>query len=150
MLDLDAGIFDKFLSRSASDKPLFQYMSNLLSIQDNLLKASAKESLRTDLLHLITKEVNKHTEYAIDSYALVHCRTGLPPTRLHTSWKRPMKVIKGFNSRYTLLDLINGKDRDFHMNPFVFDSAVVDPMDVARRDYMEYFVEKILQHRGNP
>ena len=22
-------------------------------------------------------------------------------------------------------------------------------MDVARRDYMEYFVDKILQHRGN-
>ena len=36
------------------------------------------------------------------------------------------------------------------MKPFVFDSAVVDPMDVARRDYMEYFVDKILQHRGNP
>ena len=30
---------------------------------------------------------------------------------------------------------------DFHvsdMKPFVLDSAVVDPMDVARRDYMEY------------
>ena len=64
-----------------------------------------------------------------------------------------MKVIKGLNSRYTLLDLITGKEMDFHvsvMKPFVFDSAVVDPMDVARRDYMEYFVDKILQHRGNP
>ena len=58
-----------------------------------------------------------------------------------------MKVIKGLNSRYTLLDLITGKEMDFHvsdMKPFVFDSAVVDPMDVARRDYMEYFVDKIL------
>ena len=60
-----------------------------------------------------------------------------------------MKVIKGLNFRYTLLDLIDlttGKE----MKPFVFDPAVVDPMDVARRDYMEYFVEKILQRRGNP
>ena len=42
---------------------------------------------------------------------------------------------------------------DFHvsdMKPFVCDFAVVDPMDVARCDYMEYFVHKILQHRGNP
>ena len=42
---------------------------------------------------------------------------------------------------------------DFHvsdMKPFVFDSAVVNPMDVARDDYMDYFVDKILQHRGNP
>ena len=58
MLDLDAGIFDKFPSRSASDKPLSKYMSDFLSIQDNLLKASAKELLRTDLLHLTTKEQN--------------------------------------------------------------------------------------------
>ena len=36
------------------------------------------------------------------------------------------------------------------MKPFVFDSAVVDPMDGARRDYMEYFVDKILQHRNKP
>ena len=49
-------------------------------------------------------------------------------------------VVKGLNFRYTLLDLITGKEMDFHvldMKPFVFDSAVVDPMDVARRDYME-------------
>ena len=107
---------------------------------------SAKELLRTDLP---TKEQNKYTEYAIYSYVLVHYRTGLP----HTSWEDPIKVIEGFNSHYTLLDLITGKEIDFHvsdMKQFVFDSAVVDPMDVAHRDYMEYFVDKILQHRGNP
>ena len=41
-----------------------------------------------------------------------------------------MKVIKGLNFRYTLLDLITGKEMDFHvsdMKQFVFDSAVVDP-----------------------
>ena len=61
-----------------------------------------------------------------------------------------MKVIKGFNSRYTLLDLMTGKEMDFHvsdMKPFI--PMDVDPMDVARRDYMEYFVDKILQHHGN-
>ena len=48
---------------------------------------------------------------------------------------------------------MTGKEMDFHlsdMEPFVCDSAVVDPMDVARRDCKEYFVDKILQHRGNP
>ena len=42
---------------------------------------------------------------------------------------------------------------DFHvsdMKPLVFDSAVVDPVVVARRDYMEYFVDKMMQHCGNP
>ena len=67
--------------------------------------------------------------------------------------KGPTKVIRGCNSRNTLLDLITDKETDFHvsdMKPFVFDSAAVDPLNVARRDYMKYFVDKILQHRGNP
>ena len=45
MLDLDAGVFDKFPGRSASDKPLSKYMSYLLSIQDNLIKESAYDGL---------------------------------------------------------------------------------------------------------
>ena len=35
------------------------------------------------------------------------------------------------------------------MKPFVCDAALTDPLDVARRDKMEYFIDKILQHRGN-
>ena len=92
-----------------------------------------------------------HKEYLPNSYVLVHYRTGLPPTRLHTKWKGPMRVIKGLNSRYTLLNLITGKEKDYHvsdMKPFIFDSAIVDPLDIARRDQMECFIEKISDHRG--
>ena len=60
-------------------------MSDLLAIQDNLLKASAEELLRTDLLHMTTKEQNMHKECLSNSYVLVHYRTGLPPTHLHTN-----------------------------------------------------------------
>ena len=52
-------------------------MSDLIAIQDNLLKASAKELLRTDLLHKTTKEHNMHKEYLPNSYVLIHYRTGL-------------------------------------------------------------------------
>ena len=60
MLNLDKGIFTPISERSSS-KPLSKYMSDLLAIQDNLLKASAKELLRTDLLHMTTKEQNMTT-----------------------------------------------------------------------------------------
>ena len=86
-----------------------------------------------------------------NSYVLVHYRIGLPPTRLHINWKGPMRCKKGLNSRYTLLDLIIGKEKDYHvsdMKPFVFDSALVDPLDIPRRDQMEFFIEKISYHRG--
>ena len=45
-----------------------------------------------------------------------------------------------------------GEEKYYHvsdMQPFIFDSALVDPLDIARRDHTEFFVEKILDHRGN-
>ena len=152
MLNLDTGIFLPVSERMTLLKPLSKVMSDLLSIQSNLLKVAAKELLRTDQLHLQQKDKLERREFLPNSYVLVHYRTGLPPTRLHTHWRGPMKVISGVKSRYTLLDLITGKEKDFHvsdMKPFVFDSAVTDPLDVARRDHMEFFIEKILDHRGN-
>ena len=63
MLNLDKGIFTPKSERSLASKPLSRYMGDLLAIQDNLLKASAEELLRTDLLHMTTKEQNMHMEY---------------------------------------------------------------------------------------
>ena len=63
-----------------------------------------------------------------------------------------MKVIEGCDSRYKFLDWITLKEKDFHvsdMKPFVFDAALTKPLDVARRDNMEYFIDKILEHKGN-
>ena len=151
MLNLDKGIFTPISERPSSSKALSKYMSDLIASEDNLLKASAVELLRTCLLHMTTKQQNIHKEYLPNSYVLGHYRTGLPPTRLHTNWKGPMRVIKGLNFRYTLLDLITGKEKDYHvsdMKPYVYDSALVDPPDIARRDQMEYFIEKISDHRG--
>ena len=157
MLNLDKGIFIPKSEHSSALKPLSQYISDLLAIQDNLLKASAEELLRTDLLHITTTEQNMHKEYLPNSYLLVHYRTGLPPTRLHTYWKAPMRAIGDQRIKFTLYTskpiLITGKEVKFyvsHMKPFIFDSAETDPVDIVRRDYMENLVDKILQRRGNP
>ena len=75
---------------------------------------------------MTTKEQNIHKEHLRDPYVLVHYRTGLLPTRLHTNRKGPMRVIKGLDSRYTLLDLITGKEKDYHvsdMKPFLSRSS---------------------------
>jgi hypothetical protein len=64
----------------------------MLAMQDSLLRASAKELLRADLLHLTSMEQAKHTEYEPNSYVLVHYRAGAPPARLHAFWRGPMQV----------------------------------------------------------
>ena len=66
----------------------------------------------------------------------MHYRSGSPPTRLHTSWRGPMRVL---SEEYHVSD----------MKKFLYDPDHVDPVDVARRDYMEFFVESIVSHRGN-
>ena len=60
-------------------------------------------------------------------------------------------MVSGDNSRYTLYDLVTQKTMVNHvsaMKPFLYDPSVTNPLDVARRDHMEYFVEEILDHRG--
>jgi Chromo (CHRromatin Organisation MOdifier) domain len=34
------------------------------------------------------------------------------------------------------------------MKPFLYNPAMTNPLNVARRDHMEYFVEEIRSHRG--
>ena len=126
-------------------------MSDMLQIQDSLLKASAKELLRTDLLHMTSKQ-HDLTELEPNSYVLVHYRSGVPPSRLHTFWRGPMQVISGSNPKYLLRDLVTHQEKEYHvsdMKPFTFDPSTTDPLDIARRDHLEFFVEKVFAHRGN-
>ena len=55
-----------------------------------------------------------------------------------------MRVIIGLDSMHTLLDLISVKKKDFYVSNINLLSAAVDPRDIARRDQMEFFIEKTL------
>ena len=51
-----------------------------------------------------------------------------------------MKVISNKQSEYTLLDLVTKKERQIHVTrikEFPF-STTADPLDIARRDYLEF------------
>jgi Chromo (CHRromatin Organisation MOdifier) domain len=63
-----------------------------------------------------------------------------------------MKVISNKGSEYILLDLITKKEKHIHVTrikEFLFAPSRVDPTDIARRDYLEFFVESVIAHRGN-
>ena len=64
-----------------------------------------------------------------------------------------MKVISGSNSRYKFLDLVTHKEKVYHtsdMKPFLHDSTVTDPLDDALRGHMEFFVESVIDMKGDP
>ena len=71
MLDLDREIFPKHSER-LEYKSSSGCMSKLLSMQDNLLNASAAELLRADTLRLTTKELHKDTVYLPDTHVPDH------------------------------------------------------------------------------
>jgi Chromo (CHRromatin Organisation MOdifier) domain len=152
IVNLDRIIFFRFNERPPTSKPLSKHMSDMLAMQGSLLKASAKELLRTDLLHLSSMKQAKYTEYEPNSYVLVHYRTGASPTRLHTFWRGPMQVVYGKDSQYLLKDLISHQEKEYHvsdMKPFIFDPSTTNPIDIARRDHLEFFVDKVFGHRGD-
>ena len=81
---------------------LTPYMSKLLTLQQSLIDIAKQNIQYTDDLHISTFS-EKRTDYAPNSYVLVKWNAGTP-TRLHTIWKGPMRVVSGSKNTYLLLD----------------------------------------------
>ena len=75
-----------------------------------------------------------------------------PPTKFHTFWKGPFRVVNTVGSKYTVQHLVTGKNQDFHvaqLKLFVYDPARVNPEEIAYRDDQSFTVENVLLHRGD-
>ena len=149
-IQLDRGLLLPFEERPAMPMPLPNHLANMLQIQDTLTNISRDLLKSQDEKHL-AQNSRDITEFVIGTHVLVAYQSG-PPTRLLTRWKGPMKILSSQDSEYLLLDLVSGKEKLFHvkkMRTFHFNPSTVDPLDIARRDYDEFFVERILQHEGD-
>ena len=149
-INLDSGILLPFPELPETETPASKVICEMYHIQDTLI-AQAQTALRTmDEAHLHDNP-GEITIFPVDSYVLAKYPTK-PPTRLHTLWKGPYLVKSIHNSDYTLLDITTKKFKCVHVSnlkEFKFDPKFTDPADVSRRDYMEFFIESIVQHRGH-
>ena len=154
MLDLDSGLFVPKEERQPASPTdtISSYMTKLFAVQDSIIKIAVENSLPVDSQHMTSKTSDPFV-FEIGSLVLVHYNDRTPPTRLHTVWKGPMRVQNVQDATYvTHKDLVTHKEHRFHsskMKPFLFDPLVVNSYDVARHDYLEFFVGKILEHRGD-
>jgi RNase H-like domain found in reverse transcriptase/Reverse transcriptase (RNA-dependent DNA polymerase)/Integrase core domain/Integrase zinc binding domain/Chromo (CHRromatin Organisation MOdifier) domain len=149
-LQLDRGILLPFSETPEDITPLPERVATMLTLQARLVKISQDLLQASDAKHLASTSPTL-TEFAIGTHVLVAYEAG-PPTRLLTRWRGPMKILNSHKSEYLLLDLVTGKEKTVHiknMRIFHFDPLAVNPLDIARRDYSEYFVEKILEHKGD-
>jgi hypothetical protein len=147
---LDKGILPPSPEVPSTLIPASKKVADMILTQETLIAQTATRLRTADDAHHATHTV-AITTFAVDSFVLVQYSSAAP-TRLHTMWEGPFKVISSHLSEYTLLNLVSKRTRVVHtsrLKTFVFDPTTQDPIDTARRDHMEFFVEAILGHAGD-
>ena len=143
-LDLNRGILTPFQQALPSKTPGSRIMDYMINAQDTAHRTVQEMAQENAAQRLMVQP--DPTVFPIGSYALAQYATG-PPTRLHTRWQGPMEVISHRDSEYVLLNIVSKKTSKLKI--FLFDPAKIEPMDSARRDYMEFYIEAITAHEGN-
>ena len=151
-LSLDRGIFLPPSERNASTitKPLSEYLSNLLKVQEEVMIIARDKLALTDSLRIGLYDWHR-TDYEPNSFVLVKWRKGTAPSRQHTIWRGPLKVISHNLNEYSLFDLVKKQEVKYHvtdLKQFYFNPERHSPQDIARKDYLEFFVERVVSHRG--
>ena len=138
---------------SSTNQPipnLSEYMDSQLKRQALLIEVAQQHQLKKDTHHMSGFDPD-FTEFPINSYVLVTHPRGKRP-KLLTTKEGPYQVINFVGSKYTLQDLLTGKNFDIHvsnLSPFNYDTTRTDPKDVAMHDQGEFLIRTILAHRGD-
>ena len=129
-----------------------EYLDELMRVQREIIEIARRNQEKTDLFHLSQRGGKEITEFPPDSYVLVNYEGEghRPPTKLHTNLRGPVKVVSNEGPIYTVKDLTTEKLYDFHvklLHPFDFDTAIIDPTEVARHDEDYFDIARIENHR---
>jgi hypothetical protein len=131
-------------------QPLSEYMENMLQCQKRLIEVAQATQLEKDSHHMSGFDP-AFTEYPVNSYVLLDHPEGNRP-KLSTKLKGPYQVINLIGSRYTIQNLLTGKNFDTHitnLRPFNYDSSRTDPKEVAMHDQHEFVLHEVIAHRGD-
>ena len=150
---LDTGIFlphkKGYNSEPEQELPLSEWAQKMQAKQAELIEIARKNQVANDQHHIIQNLPEHITEFPINSYVLVKYRDR-PPTKFHSTWRGPMRVVNFTKSQYTLQDLVTDKLKNFHvtqLKAFTYDEMDTDPVDIARSEQNEFLVESVLAHR---
>jgi hypothetical protein len=130
-----------------------EYLEDLLDKQKELIEIAIRNQLELDQFHIATRGGKKGiTEFPINSYVLVNYEANdhKPPSKLHTFLRGPLRVVNRNGPIYTLENLVKNKLEDFHiklLHPFMYDTALVDPREVAQHDEDQFGIVKVHDHR---
>jgi ribosomal protein L21E len=156
-IQLDRGIFLPNLPREGveAEIALSDWADKMFEAQRVLLDTAQRLQKQKDARHM---EVSRGvvTRFDVGSYVLISYNpqkmNAKPPTKLHPRLKGPYLVANVQGDKYSCQNLVTDEIEDYHvtrLREFRYDERYVDPRDIALRDREEFFVEKILAHRGD-
>ena len=129
---------------------LREVLDKMIARQSLLLKVAQKTQSTLDSHHIAQHDPN-FTDYPINSYVLFTSPNG-PGDKLELKHKGPYQVVNKLDSIYTIQDLVDGKLITTHiknLREFLYDPDRTDPMDIAVQNRGEFFIDSILEHRGD-
>lgn len=160
-INLDRGLIwgGGIVDISTEEKNVRKYLDSLLKQQALLIKIAQDSQEKSDLVQLkrIAKKQNgkEITSYPVNSFVLLTYPLGVnglnqPPSKLHTRWRGPFRVVSSNGNQYTLENLVSEKLSTHNvteLKPFLWEDGKVDPREVARIDDEEFEIEDIFDHR---
>jgi hypothetical protein len=156
-VDLDRGLYTVDSEQFQSSVPdIQQWYDRMLANQAILIGIAQQLQQQQDDRHTnIDNDVNYST-FDIGSYVLVQYPNSQmghkPPTKLHTHWKGPYRVVNAIETKYTIQNLVNLKCEDVHVSrlkQFLYDPTMTNPEEVALSDSQSFVIEKVNAHRGD-
>ena len=154
-INLDRGLFSEKPQLPVEESKMSQWTSKMLKAQAALVQLAQNTQQKKDMHHIATHHRDKSTEFKDNDYVLVQYEQEghKPPSKAHTQYKGPFRVVNHVKSIYTVQNLVTNKLEDYHvknLKPFLYDPETTDPRDVANRDQFAWDVEAILSHKGDP
>ena len=156
-INLDNGILlsaKKIPPRQENDRRLSTWMDKMLKIQDSIIQAAQEHQSKEHDTYFNNFPTTR-SEFPVNSYVLVNYGDQQKPSKLHTEWRGPYRVVgkdEDDLNRYTVQNLVTNKLSDFHiknLKTYQFDEGRTQPEAAALRDAALIIVEKIISHSGN-
>ena len=151
-IQLNRGIFLPNLPKEGvgAEIALSDWANKMFKAQRVLLDTAQRLQQQRDARHM---EVSRGvvTRFDVISYN-PQKMNAKPPTKLHPRLKGPYLVANVQGDKYSCQNLVTDEIEDYHvtrLREFRYDERYVDPRDIALRDREEFFVERILAHRGD-
>jgi hypothetical protein len=94
----------------------------------------------------------RYAEFPITSYVLYTPPLGKRRPKINMTHDGPFQVLNRIGDIYTIQHLVNGKPFDTHISnlrPFFYDPTNVDPKDIAIANEGEFYIDRIISHRGD-